>query len=348
MSRQHDARPTALSVNVRKQIGMVICFGAAIYLLVAAIGLLRHAGAEADRARAYARAPLCTTQTVKYDCRLLVPASVAGTRHDANGTLFHLLPAGRRPVDFHIPSNQALFQELRARQSVLVEYWRGQVTALRDRAGNSEQSYGTPSAFSENDSVGAAGVLFFGLVLVVLGITLSRLPVNLAHGGGPGRYSLPYTIRPRQRAQYILFAAPALAWFIPALLDSMAQPSFNLGTFLAELGSSAVFALFVAAVIVLFGAWYLENRIELTQQGITYTTLFSTGRIDFDEIERWRVRNRRRTKKVQYVDLYRRDKGKPMRLQMDMHWRRSREILLDVLRRHVPHEEDRAERVAKS
>lgn len=346
MSLRQDDSPTESTVRFRKRAGMILCFGAGLYLLVVALGMLRHAGALADGARAYANAPFCPASVPSVPCRLLLPAAVLGAHTIGGETYYRLEPRGKPKVDFHVPTNAALFRELQSRKPVNLEYWRGKVTSLRDTAGNVEKAYGAPDASVQNDAVGASGVLFFALVLFALGLAVSRLPVDLVRGGGPGRYSLPYTVRPTQRWLYLVFAAPALAWLVPAILDAKTQSSFSISRLSTELAGGAAFALFVGAALVLFAAWYLENSIELTHDGLRYRTLFTRRSIKFEEIAGWHVRNRRRSQKVQYIDIYRRGERAPIRLQLDMHWRRSKEIVLDVLRRRAPMRDDGGSRSA--
>jgi hypothetical protein len=184
--------------------------------------------------------------------------------------------------------------------------------------------------------VGASGVLFFALLLFAAGIAAFRLPVSLAVGGGAGRYSLPFSTRPAQRWMYGVFAVPALAWLVPSVVQAKREPSLTVSKVVGELAGGLAFAGIVGAICVLFAAWYLENRIELSHEGITNRTLFTSRKVRFEDVVSWRVRNRRRSQRVQYVDIYSSDERKPVRLQLDMQWRRSKEIVQDVLRRRAP------------
>lgn len=346
MPKQRDEGPTESTVRFRKRIGMILCFGAGLYLLTLSLGMLRHAGALADDARRYAVAPRCSGVTSTVNCRELVRASVEGTVTVDRETFYRLHPQGHQPVDFHVPGNRALFQDLLTRRPVILEYFRGQVTSMRDERGNVENAFGDPESSSRNTAEGSSGVLFFALTLLAVGLAVRRIPVDLVAAGGPGRYTLPYSIRPPQRWLYGVFAAPALAWIGPAIIDAKAQPSPSFTHLVNEFAGGVVFAVFIAAVFVLFAAWYLENRIDLTPEGIRYRTLFTRRSVRFDEIAAWQVRYRRRSSKIQYVDIYQRGKKTPIRLQMDMHWRRSKEIVYDILRRRVPTPEEGGARSA--
>lgn len=339
-----QAGPSEGAVRFRKRAALILCFGGAAYLLVIAVGLLRSAGAEADLARAYASARLCGGYGLspRRDCRLLVPARVTGRVTEGGIGTYLVTPKGRTPVVLPQPANRRLAAELRARQAVSIEYWRGRAIAVRDRAGTSSAPLWSPVATARNGAVGAGGVLFFALFLAALGVVVARLPVDLARGGGPGRYALPYVIRPPQRRLYVLFALPTLAWITPAAIDARLQPTMNLPRLLAQVGGALVFAALVAAIILFFVAWYLENRIELGRDAIVYRTLFSRGAVRYDEIVDWQIRYRRRTAKVQYIDIYTAGRRKPIRLQLDMHWLRSREIVQHVLRTHARRREPRA------
>jgi type IV secretory pathway VirB2 component (pilin) len=340
MSRPPNNGPSPQSVRFRQRLGLIICFGGALYLLAVAIGLLRHAGAAADNARAYERAVLCAPGQSSTSCRVRLPAVSLGVVHDGDITVFRLKPQGRPIVSFHVPTNPTLLQELRARRSVFVEYWRGRVTAVSDAAGHRDVSYSAPRALSENDSVGAFGMLYFSLALATVGIAVLRLPVALAEAGGPGQYRLPYTVRPPTRWMYAVFAAPALAWLGPAFLSAKASTSPSLSSIISSLLGGLAFAALVVLVSVGFAAWYGENRIELTDDGLVYSTLFSRAHVRFADIERWEVRYRRRSTKPQYVDIVRVGEKRALRLQLDMHWRRSKEIVMDVLRRKAPNRRD--------
>jgi hypothetical protein len=336
MSRRAPDGPPLQVVRFRRRFGLVLTFGGSLYLLVIAIGLLRHAGADADRARAYALAPPCRTSAHGGNCRRLVRAQSLGPFTLGGVLFFRVKPSGRPEIEFHRPSNPVLLQELRAKRSVYVEYWRGEVTAVTDGHRNREASYAAPVSISEDDGIGAFGMLYFALALASFGVAVVRVPATMLVGGGPGDYRLPYTLRPPARWVYLVIAAPALAWLGPPLLSLKASADYHLSSLLTGLAGSAAFAILVAGVSVGFAAWYGENRIVLTEEGFTYRTLFtSTRTVAYDDIEHWEIRFRRRSTKPQYVDVTPRGE-KPLRLQLDMHWRRSREIVIDVLRRRAP------------
>ena len=347
MAQRKEEGPTEATVRFWKRVAMIVCFGSSVYFLVVSASLLRQAGARADNARQYAASKTCLTDhlgvgllAVPSECRLLVPATVLAS-HRINGfTYFRLKPANLPAVDFHQPSNPRLARELNEKQTMVLEYWRGNVSALRDRQGYSEPAFGAPNSSSQTNGVGASGVLFFALLLFAVGIAVVRLPVGLAVGGGAGRYTLPFSTRPPQRWMYAVLAMPALAWLVPSVVQAKADSSLTLSKFATELAGGLAFAVIVGAIFVLFAAWYLENRIELSHEGITNRTLFTTQNVRFEDVVGWAVRNRRRSRKVQYVDVYTRDQRKPMRLQLDMHWRRSKEIVQDVLRRRAPNRMD--------
>jgi hypothetical protein len=348
MARRNGDGPSEAAVRFRKRVAVIVCFGSSLYLLVSATSMLRQVGARADSAREYASSSECmlTDQTGQpfspksnsafTACRLFVPTSVLGSHEVRGFTYFRLKPEERPVVDFHQPSNLVLRRELVHKKTVLLEYWRGNVSALRDQHGNVEPAYGVPDSSSQTNAVGASGVLFFSLLLLALGFAATRLPVGLAVGGGPGRYSLPFITRPAQRWMYAVFATPALAWLVPSLVEAKGQASLTLPRFLQDLSGGVIFAAIVAAFSVFFAAWYLENRIQLTEKGITNHTLFSRRTARYEDVELWTVRNRRRSGKAQYVDIYRRGEKKPIRLELDMQWRRSKEIVQDVLHRRAP------------
>jgi hypothetical protein len=342
MARRNGDGPSEATVRFWKRVAMIVCFGFGFYFLVVSTSMLRKAGARADNARQYAGSHTCPAQhgygslVVLSECRLLVPTTVVGSHQIGGFTFYRLKPSTLPAVDFHEPSNPGLVRELQARSPLFLEYWRGKVSALRDGKGHAEPAYGAPNSSSQTNAVGASGVLFFALLLFAAGIAAARLPVSLAVGGGPGRYSLPFSTRPAQRWMYAVFAAPALAWLIPSVVQAKAEPSLTLSKVVDELAGGLAFAGIVGALCVLFAAWYLENRIELSLEGITNRTLFTSRKVRFEDVAGWTVRNRRRSRKVQFVDIYTRDEKKPVRLQLDMQWRRSKAIVQDVLRRRAP------------
>jgi hypothetical protein len=342
MARRNEEGPTEATVRFWKRVAMIVCFGSGVYFLVVSASLLRQAGGRADNARQYASSRACAGYGLPPtgDCRYLVPTTVLGSQQIRGFTYFRLKPADRPAVDFHQPSNRQLVRELDRKQPMVLEYWRGNVSALRDGHGRTEPAFGAPNSSSQTNAVGASGVLFFGLMLFAIGIAVMRLPVGLAVGGGAGRYTLPFSTRPPQRWMYAVLAMPALAWLVPSVVQAKADSSLTLSKFAMELAGGLAFAVIVGAIFVLFAAWYLENRIELSHEGITNRTLFTTQNVRFEDVVGWAVRNRRRSRKVQYVDIYTRDERKPMRLQLDMHWRRSKEIVQDVLRRRAPNKAD--------
>jgi hypothetical protein len=274
--------------------------------------------------------------TQRGNCRRLVPAHSLGPVRIDGVTFFRVKASTHPEIRFPQPANETLLHELRAKRSVYVEYWRGEVTAVSDGRGNREASYAAPISLSENDGVGAFGMLYFALALATIGLAVIRVPADMVTGGGPGQYSLPHTMRPPARWIYLVMALPALAWLGPPFLSLKSSATFNLGSFLAALAGGAAFAVLVASVSVGFAAWYGENRIVLTEEGFTYRTLFTRARtVAYDDISHWEIRYRRRSSRPQYVDVVPRG-AKPLRVQLDMHWRRSREIVIDVLRRRAP------------